>query len=60
MWKSCFFVSLLYLLLSDLFCLFQGARVWIRHPERVWEGAEVVSDYKGATIKVQSEDGTVS
>ncbi|XP_021923468.1 unconventional myosin-Va [Zootermopsis nevadensis] len=37
----------------------KGARVWIRHPDRVWEGAEVVQDYKGLTIKVKSEDGAV-
>jgi hypothetical protein len=44
-----------------LLCLiFQGARVWIRHPDKVWEGAEVVRDYEGGTIKVKSEDGTVS
>jgi hypothetical protein len=40
--------------------LFQGARVWIRHPDKVWEGAEVVRDYERGTIKVKSEDGIVS
>ncbi|KAJ9582514.1 hypothetical protein L9F63_003128, partial [Diploptera punctata] len=36
-----------------------GARVWIRHPERVWEGAEVIEDYKSKNIKVKDEDGIV-
>ena len=51
---------MLFVLLSDELCLFQGARVWIRHPDKVWEGAEVIQDYKGATIRVKTEDGAVS
>lgn len=34
--------------------------MWIRHPDKVWEGAEVIQDYKGAAIRVKTEDGTVS
>ena len=34
--------------------------MWIRHPERVWDGAEVVEDYKGGQIVVKDEEGTVS
>ncbi|XP_063217828.1 unconventional myosin-Va isoform X2 [Bacillus rossius redtenbacheri] len=34
----------------------KGARVWIKHPEKVWEGAEVVDDYKGKVLKVITED----
>lgn len=45
---------------SDKVCLFQGARVWIPHTELVWEGAEVEEDYVSKTIKVKTEDGTVS
>lgn len=48
------------MLLNDELFLFQGARVWIRHPEKVWEGAEVIQDYKGARIRVKTEDGAVS
>jgi hypothetical protein len=46
--------------LNDKFCLFQGARVWIRHPDKVWEGAEVIRDYTGVAIRVKTEDGAVS
>ena len=48
------------MLLNDELCLFQGARVWIRHPDKVWEGAEVIEDYKRGTIRVKTEDGAVS
>lgn len=51
---------MLFVLLNDELCLLQGARVWIRHPDKVWEGAEVIQDYKGATIRVKTEDGVVS
>ena len=51
---------MLFVLLNDELCLFQGARVWIRHPDKVWEGAEVIQDYKGLTIRVKTEDGVVS
>jgi len=33
--------------------------VWIRHPDKVWEGAEVIQDYKGRTIRVKTEGGDV-
>lgn len=46
--------------LSDRVRLLQGARVWIPHTELVWEGAEVEEDYVSKTIKVKTEDGTVS
>ncbi|KAJ8869597.1 hypothetical protein PR048_028589 [Dryococelus australis] len=37
-----------------------GARVWIKHPEKVWEGAVVVENYKEKVLKVSTEnDGTV-
>ena len=49
-----------FMLLNDEFCLFQGARVWIRHPDKVWEGAEVIQDYKGGRITVKTEDEAVS
>lgn len=39
---------------------FQGARVWIPHPELVWEGAEVVEDYTSKSLKVKTADGKVS
>nr|CAD7204776.1 unnamed protein product [Timema douglasi] len=34
-----------------------GARVWIQHALKVWEGAEVVEDYKEKILKVSTEDG---
>nr|CAD7573118.1 unnamed protein product [Timema californicum] len=34
-----------------------GARVWIQHSLKVWEGAEVVEDYKEKILKVSTEDG---
>nr|CAD7430252.1 unnamed protein product [Timema monikensis] len=34
-----------------------GARVWIQHSLKVWEGAEVVEDYKEKILKVATEDG---
>ncbi|KAG8270926.1 myosin V [Homalodisca vitripennis] len=39
--------------------LLQGARIWIPHPELVWEGAEVVENYVAATLKVKTEDGKI-
>lgn len=37
---------------------FQGARVWIPHGEKVWEGAELYEDYKSneATLVVVTEN----
>ncbi|XP_046682194.1 unconventional myosin-Va isoform X2 [Homalodisca vitripennis] len=37
----------------------KGARIWIPHPELVWEGAEVVENYVAATLKVKTEDGKI-
>ncbi|XP_054279391.1 unconventional myosin-Va isoform X2 [Macrosteles quadrilineatus] len=37
----------------------KGARVWIPHPELVWEGAEVVEDYVSKILKVKTEDGKI-
>lgn len=36
----------------------QGAKVWIPHPEKVWEGAELVDDYKPSktTLHVVTEN----
>lgn len=31
----------------------KGARVWVPHPERVWEGAEVLDDYKDGAGKLR-------
>ncbi|XP_067003336.2 unconventional myosin-Va [Anabrus simplex] len=35
----------------------KGARIWIQHPEKVWEGAEVLEDYRSGSLKVISEEG---
>ncbi|CAG2055272.1 unnamed protein product, partial [Timema podura] len=37
-----------------------GARVWIQHSLKVWEGAEVVEDYKEKILKVATEDGKLA
>lgn len=40
------------------FCvLFQGAKVWIPHAEKVWEGAELLEDYTKdkTTLRVVTE-----
>ncbi|XP_070536020.1 unconventional myosin-Va-like isoform X2 [Ptychodera flava] len=35
----------------------KGARVWVRDPEEVWVGAEVVKNYEGKQIVVALEEG---
>ncbi|XP_046984873.1 unconventional myosin-Va [Schistocerca americana] len=37
----------------------KGAQVWIQHPEKVWEEAEVTEDYKSSVLKVRTEDGRI-
>ncbi|KAL1140391.1 hypothetical protein AAG570_000323 [Ranatra chinensis] len=39
--------------------MFQGARVWIPHPEKVWEGARVLEDFTKSLLKVVTDDGEV-
>ncbi|KAG7189228.1 hypothetical protein KM043_008789 [Ampulex compressa] len=36
----------------------KGGRVWVPHPEKVWEGAVLLEDYKSkqATLKVRTDD----
>ncbi|XP_076267084.1 dilute class unconventional myosin isoform X2 [Rhynchophorus ferrugineus] len=36
----------------------KGAKVWISHPEKVWEGATLLEDYKQGkkTLEVQTDD----
>ncbi|CAG5102710.1 Similar to MYO5A: Unconventional myosin-Va (Gallus gallus) [Cotesia congregata] len=36
----------------------QGAKVWIQHPEKIWEGAILLDDYKSTdtSIKLQIDD----
>ncbi|RZF37289.1 hypothetical protein LSTR_LSTR005621 [Laodelphax striatellus] len=34
----------------------QGARVWIPHPELVWEGAEVLENYQAKELQIKTED----
>lgn len=38
--------------------MLQGAQVWIPHPEKVWEGAELLEDYQpsNTTLKVVTEE----
>ncbi|XP_047524100.1 unconventional myosin-Va isoform X1 [Pieris napi] len=34
----------------------KGARVWVEHPVKVWEGATVTSDYRSGVVIVQIDD----
>ncbi|KAK7862317.1 hypothetical protein R5R35_014678 [Gryllus longicercus] len=34
----------------------KGARIWIPHAEKVWEGAELLEDYKGKILRIQTND----
>ncbi|CAG4963445.1 unnamed protein product [Colias eurytheme] len=34
----------------------KGARVWVEHPIKVWEGATVTSDYRSGVVIVQIDD----
>ncbi|CAK1548997.1 unnamed protein product [Leptosia nina] len=34
----------------------KGARIWVEHPVKVWEGATVTSDYRSGVLIVQLDD----
>ncbi|XP_045490189.1 unconventional myosin-Va isoform X2 [Pieris rapae] len=34
----------------------KGARVWVEHPVKVWEGATVTSDYRSGVVIVEIDD----
>lgn len=38
----------------------QGARIWVPHSTLVWEGAEVVVDFKNNELCIEFEDGRTS
>ncbi|XP_066902208.1 LOW QUALITY PROTEIN: unconventional myosin-Va [Halyomorpha halys] len=37
----------------------KGARVWIPHPQKVWNGAKVTENYVKNQIKLETDDGEV-
>ncbi|XP_041459898.1 unconventional myosin-Va-like isoform X4 [Lytechinus variegatus] len=43
----------------DIECYHRGARVWVRDPETVWKGGELIKDFKAEdkTLAVELEDG---
>lgn len=41
------------------FIFLQGARVWVPHPDLVWEGGEVIEDYSVTNLKVKTDSGKV-
>lgn len=38
------------------FLSFQGARVWLKDPDRVWVSANVTKDFDGKTLLIETED----
>lgn len=41
-------------------CVLQGGRVWVPHPEKVWEGAVLLEDYKlnQPSLKVRTDESS--
>ena len=38
-----------------LYFFFQGTRVWLKDPEKVWKAARVTENYNGGGSKLQLE-----
>lgn len=45
-----------YILTLISYVRFQGAKVWVPHPEKVWEGAEVTQDFRSGVLIVKTDD----
>jgi len=38
----------------------QGARIWVKDPERVWKPAHLTSDYTGGQLQIEDDEGEAS